>query len=89
MSQELTCYSFEIIFVTILLYLVLSTFLHLAAITVVFSFDQSIAYLLIFFNWYGKVGLFFFFTLDSDSLYIFIFKLLVVFFPLTISVIIQ
>ena len=56
-----------------------------------FSFDQSIAYLLIFFNWYDKVCLFFFFPiyiyiyiyispLDSDSLYIFIFELLAGFF---------
>ena len=55
--------------------------------TVVFSFDQSIAYLLIFFNWCDKVALFLFFPniyifpQDSDSLYIFIFELLAVFFP--------
>ena len=50
-------------FVTILLYSVLSTFCtcSLAAIYCVFSFDQSIANLLIFFNWCDKVGLFFFF----------------------------
>ena len=47
-----------------LLYLVLSTFCtcSLAAIMVVFSFDQSIVYLLIFFSWCDKVDLFFFFS---------------------------
>ena len=56
-------------------------FLHcsLAALMAFFSFDQPIACLLIFFNWYDKVGLFFFstiyfFLLDCDSFYIFIFK---------------
>ena len=76
--------------------LVLSTFFtcSLAAIYSGFSFDQPIAYLLIFFNWWDKVDLFFFFfqyifsPLDGDSLYIFIFELLAGFF-LTVSAIIQ
>ena len=53
-------------------------FLHcsLAALTVFFSFDQPIACLLIFFNWYDKVGLFFFFhTYFFQYIY---------FFPLTV-----
>ena len=68
-------------------------FLHcrLAALTVVLSFDQPVACLLIFFNWYDKVGLFFFFQyiffpLDSHSLYIFIFKSLAGFFTIRVII---
>ena len=79
---------FEIIFVTILLDLVLSTFCTCSNLQCFFSFDQSIAYLFIFFKYFDKFGLFFFFPICicyfpqvRDLLYIFIFELLAGFFP--------
>ena len=84
----------EIIFVTILLYLVLSTFCtcSLAAIYSVFSFDQSIEYLLILFNWYDKVGLFCFSNIyfpPIQWLVVYFYLRITWFFPLTVSAIIM
>ena len=75
-------------FITILLYLVLSTFLllWLSSNYGVFFFWPINCVSVDFFNWYDKVDLFFpiyiyIFPLDSDSLYIFIFELLAFIFP--------
>ena len=72
LSQELTYYSFARMMSRLVsnyryyfALLSIEHFLHcsLVALTVFFSFDQPIACLLIFFNWYDQVGLFFFLSI--------------------------